>query len=67
LVHISEVSWKRFGNFGGVLNEGDKVKVKLIGTDPKSGKFKSIQKVLIPSLSKTKGTTGHRHKASIKK
>jgi polyribonucleotide nucleotidyltransferase len=32
----------------GVLNEGDKVKVKLIGTDPKSGKFKLSRKVLIP-------------------
>ncbi len=40
LVHISEVSWKRLETLEGILNEGDKVKVKLIGTDPKSGKFK---------------------------
>ena len=32
----------------GVLKEGDKVKVKLIGTDPKSGKFKLSRKALIP-------------------
>jgi polyribonucleotide nucleotidyltransferase len=32
----------------GVLKEGDKVKVKLIGTDPKSGKFKLSRKVLLP-------------------
>jgi polyribonucleotide nucleotidyltransferase len=29
----------------GVLNEGDKVKVKIIGTDPKTGKFKLSRKV----------------------
>jgi polyribonucleotide nucleotidyltransferase len=29
------------------LKEGDKVKVKLIGTDPKSGKFKLSRKALI--------------------
>jgi len=48
LVHISEVSWKRLETLEGVLNEGDKIKVKLIGTDPKSGKFKLSRKALIP-------------------
>ena len=48
LVHISEVSWKRLETLNGVLSEGDKVKVKLIGTDPKSGKFKLSRKVLLP-------------------
>lgn len=48
LVHISEVSWKRLETLEGVLKEGDKVKVKLIGTDPKSGKFKLSRKILIP-------------------
>lgn len=48
LIHISEVSWKRLETLEGVLREGDKVKVKLIGTDPKSGKFKLSRKVLIP-------------------
>ena len=32
----------------GVLNEGDKVKVKLVGVDPKTGKFKLSRKALIP-------------------
>ena len=41
-------SWKRLETLEGVLNEGDKVKVKLIGTDPKSGKFKLSRKALIP-------------------
>jgi polyribonucleotide nucleotidyltransferase len=48
LVHISEVSWKRLETLEGILREGDKVKVKLIGTDPKSGKFKLSRKVLLP-------------------
>jgi len=48
LVHISEVSWKRLETLEGVLREGDVIKVKLIGTDPKSGKFKLSRKVLIP-------------------
>jgi polyribonucleotide nucleotidyltransferase len=48
LVHISEVSWKRLETLEGVLNEGDVIKVKLIGTDPKSGKFKLSRKVLLP-------------------
>jgi len=48
LLHISEVSWKRLDTLEGVLNEGDKVKVKLTGTDPKTGKFKLSRKVLLP-------------------
>ncbi len=48
LLHISEVSWKRLESMEGVLNEGDTVKVKLIGLDQKTGKFKLSRKVLIP-------------------
>ncbi len=48
LLHISEVSWKRLETLEGVLNEGDVVKVKLTGTDPKSGKFKLSRKILLP-------------------
>ncbi len=48
LLHISEVSWKRLETMEGVLNEGDMVKVKLIGLDPKTGKFKLSRKVLMP-------------------
>jgi polyribonucleotide nucleotidyltransferase len=48
LLHISEVSWKRLENLDGVLSEGDMVKVKLTGTDPKTGKFKLSRKALIP-------------------
>lgn len=48
LLHISEVSWKRLETLEGVLNENDKVKVKLTGTDPKTGKFKLSRKILLP-------------------
>ena len=48
LIHISEVSWKRLETLEGVLKEGDVVKVKLTGTDPKTGKFKLSRKVLMP-------------------
>lgn len=48
LLHISEVSWKRLENLDGIMKEGDKVKVKLTGTDPRTGKFKLSRKVLMP-------------------
>ncbi|HYK44349.1 MAG TPA: polyribonucleotide nucleotidyltransferase [Parafilimonas sp.] len=48
LLHISEISWKRLETIEGVLKEGDIVKVKLIGIDHKTGKFKLSRKVLIP-------------------
>lgn len=48
LLHISEVSWKRLDTLEGVLNEGELVKVKLTGTDPKTGKFKLSRKILMP-------------------
>lgn len=48
LLHISEISWKRLESMDGVLNEGDVIKVKLIGLDPKTGKFKLSRKALMP-------------------
>ncbi|RAJ02524.1 polyribonucleotide nucleotidyltransferase [Chitinophaga skermanii] len=48
LLHISEISWKRLDTMEGVLTEGETVKVKLVGTDPKTGKFKLSRKVLMP-------------------
>ncbi len=47
LLHISEVSWQRLENLDGVLNKGDKVRVKLLEVDPKTGKFKLSRKVLL--------------------
>src|SRR5436190_23952245 len=48
LLHISEIMWKRLDSMEGVLNEGDKVKVKIVGIDPKTGKFKLSRKALLP-------------------
>lgn len=55
LVHISEVSWKRLETLDGLVKEGDAMKVKLIGTDPKSGKFKLSRKALIPRPERKEG------------
>ncbi len=48
LLHISEISWSRLETMEGIYNEGDVVKVKLVGLDPKTGKFKLSHKALIP-------------------
>ena len=48
LLHISEISWSRLETMDGIFNEGDMVKVKLVGLDPKTGKFKLSHKALIP-------------------
>jgi polyribonucleotide nucleotidyltransferase len=47
LLHISEIDWKRIEKVEDVLSEGDKIKVKLIGIDERSGKLKLSRKVLI--------------------
>lgn len=47
LLHISEVSNKRLETMEGVFNENDVVKVKLLGIDNKTGKFKLSRKVLL--------------------
>ncbi|MBL7760733.1 MAG: polyribonucleotide nucleotidyltransferase [Sediminibacterium sp.] len=48
LLHISEISWSRLETMDGLFKEGDMVKVKLVGVDPKTGKFKLSRKVLMP-------------------
>ena len=48
LLHISEIKWERLENMDGVLEAGEEIKVKLIGTDKKSGKFRLSRKVLLP-------------------
>ena len=53
MLHISEIMWKRLESMDGVLNEGDKVKVKIIGVDPKTGKFKLSRKALLPKPEQT--------------
>lgn len=48
LLHISEIEWRRLDTVESVLKVGDKIKVKLIGVDAKTGKMKLSRKVLIP-------------------
>ncbi|MFR9577912.1 MAG: polyribonucleotide nucleotidyltransferase [Rikenellaceae bacterium] len=49
LLHISEIDYKRFETMDEAgLKEGDKVDVKLIGVDAKTGKLKLSRKALLP-------------------
>ncbi|MBL0308228.1 MAG: polyribonucleotide nucleotidyltransferase [Bacteroidetes bacterium] len=47
LLHISEVSDKRLENMDGIFKENEVIKVKLLGIDNKTGKFKLSRKVLL--------------------
>jgi len=55
LLHISEIMWKRLENMDNIFQEGDKVKVKLIGVDPKTGKFKLSRKAMLPKPDQNSG------------
>ena len=48
LLHISEVTWERIDDLEKVLEVGEILKVKLIGIDPKTGKYRLSKKVLLP-------------------
>ncbi len=48
LLHISEIDWKHIKNVEEVLKTGDKVKVKLIDIDGRTGKLKLSRKILLP-------------------
>ena len=47
LVHISEISWSRIESLDGVLAEGDTIKVKIVGIDDRTGKFRLSRKATI--------------------
>jgi len=48
LLHISEIDWKRLDSLAGIIKEGDKVQVKLVAVDPKTGKYRLSKKALMP-------------------
>jgi polyribonucleotide nucleotidyltransferase len=48
LLHISEISWDRIETMDGVFKEGDKVQVKLVEVDKKTGKYRLSAKALLP-------------------
>ena len=49
LLHISEITWERLENMeASGLKEGDKVQVKLIEIDKKTGKYRLSMRALLP-------------------
>ncbi|MDD7317270.1 MAG: polyribonucleotide nucleotidyltransferase [Prevotella sp.] len=49
LLHISEIDWKRLETVEEAgIKEGDKITVKLLEIDPKTGKYKLSHRCLIP-------------------
>lgn len=49
LLHISEIDWKRYETIEETgLQEGDKISVKLMDIDPKTGKFRLSHRALLP-------------------
>lgn len=48
LLHISEIDWKRLETVEDAgIHEGDKIRVKLLEIDPKTGKYKLSRRVLL--------------------
>ena len=48
LLHISEIDWKRLEMVEDAgIHEGDKIRVKLLEIDPKTGKYKLSRRVLL--------------------
>ena len=47
LLHISELEWRKVDRVEDVLKEGETVKFKVIGKDPKTGKLKLSRKALL--------------------
>ena len=49
LLHISEIDWKRLDTVEEAgIKEGDKIQVKLMEIDPKTGKYKLSRRALLP-------------------
>ncbi len=58
LLHISEIDHKRINNVEDVLKVGDKLDVKLIEIDKKTGKLKLSRKALLPKPERQEQKTG---------
>jgi len=48
LIHISEFAWEKTARMSDVCKEGDMLKFKVIGKDPRTRKWKLSRKVLLP-------------------
>ncbi len=55
LLHVSEVAHTRIDDVSTIFKVGDKVKVKIIGTDPKTGKLRLSRKALLDNPRDNKG------------
>ncbi|MDR2414571.1 MAG: polyribonucleotide nucleotidyltransferase [Odoribacteraceae bacterium] len=55
LLHISEIEHRRLEKVEDALKEGEKITVKLIDIDPKTGKYKLSRKVLLPKPERQEG------------
>lgn len=53
LLHISEIDWKRIPTMEGIFTPGEKVQVKLLEIDGKTGKMKLSKKALMPKPENT--------------
>ena len=56
LIHISEFSWEKVAKMEDVCKEGDVLKFKVVGKDPKTKKWKLSRKVLLPRPEKKEET-----------
>lgn len=52
LIHISEFSWEKVAKMEDVVKEGDVLKFKVVGKDPKTRKWKLSRKVLLERSAK---------------
>ncbi|MDR1414605.1 MAG: polyribonucleotide nucleotidyltransferase [Odoribacteraceae bacterium] len=59
LLHISEIEHRRLEKVEDALKEGDRITVKLIDIDPKTGKFKLSRKALLPKPERPAGGEDH--------
>jgi len=48
LIHISEFSWEKVAKMEDVCKEGDLLKFKVVGKDPKTKKWKLSRRILLP-------------------
>lgn len=55
LLHISEISHSRVDRVEDVFKEGDKVKVKVIGVDDRTGKIKLSRRAIMPRPGRSDG------------
>ena len=60
LVHISEWDWTHIADLNQVAKEGDKVQVKLIEVDPRTGKFRLSRKAMIEETEENKARRAER-------